>query len=191
MDTNYKEAQALKMIAQEEAKGTKRAQARAEEMRRLFNNRITDTCGWFGRIVEVASHTTRSNKTRVARQGKNDTCVKLAINGKVRYIPAEVKTNGGRIGSLFQSNAPKFVIYSLNLCNSTTGNLPRKLAPVVLTTEDFLAVLEDCNAIKNTNGTNPEAAIQPSSKKMFVRLSEATKFEADRVYTLEEISLGK
>lgn len=187
----YKEKQALALIAEEEAKNTKSAQARATEMRRIYANRATDTCGWFGRLVEVASHYNRSRQVQVARQGKVDTRVKLLVNGKVRNIPAECKTNGGRIGCLLEAGAPRFVVYSLNLCNAGTGNLPRRLAPVVMLREDFLSLLNECNAVKNTNGNNPEPAIQASSKKLFLRLQNATPFEANRVYTLEEISLGK
>lgn len=193
MNTNkYKEAEALQAIATEEARGGKASLARAEEMRRIYERRHIDSCGWFGRIMELASHTNRSRQVRVARQGKQDTFVKIATtNGKYRRMPAECKTNGGRIGSLLQENAPRFVVYSLNLCNAGTGYTPRNLAPVVLLREDFLRVLEECNAVKDTNGNHPEPAIQASSKKMFLRLSEAVKFDPERVYTVEEISLGK
>ena len=187
----YKEKQALALIAEEEAKTGKLAQARATEMRRIYANRATDTCGWFGRLVEVASHTNRSRQVKVARQGKVDTRVRLEVNGKVRSVPAESKTNGGRIGSLYEAGAPRFVVYTMNLCNAGTGNLPRRLAPVVVLREEFLSLLEECNAIKSTNGTNPEPAIQASSKRLYLALQNATPFEANRVYTLEEISLGK
>lgn len=184
-----KEKEALKLIAIEEAKNTKTSKARAEEMKRLFANRCSDTCGWFGRLVEVSNHTKTSRMVKVARQGKNDTVVKLEVNGKVKYIPAEVKTNGGRIGSLLDAKAPMFVVYSMNICNSATTNMVRKIKPKVMLTSDFIEVLKACNAIKNTNGNNPEPAIQVSSKKMYYQLLEATNFEADKVYKLEDIVL--
>lgn len=182
----YKMREAVRLIEAEEARGTKRSLERAEEMRRLLASRVTDEDGWFGRLREVASHTSRSNQVRVARQGKTDACVKLLVNGRVRYEAAEVKTNGGRIASLREAGAPRFVIYSLNLCNAGTSYLPRRTPQVVMRTEDFLKLLEECRALKSTNGRNPEEAIQATSKRLFLAISEGLRFEADRVYKPED-----
>jgi hypothetical protein len=51
-------------------------------------------------------------------------------------------------------------------------------------TEKFLAILEECNATKSTNGTNPEVAIQVTSKKLFIALSEYTlTYDPNHRYT--------
>lgn len=185
----YKMREALRLIEAEEAKGTAQALKRAEEMKRLLASRITDEDGWFGRLAEVASHSARSRQVRVARQGRNDCQVKVLVNGKVRYYPAERKTNGGRIGALREAGAPRFVVYSLNICNAGTSNLPRKVSSRVMRTEDFLALLEECGALKSTNGRNPEEAIQATSKRLFLAISEALPFDADRVYKPEEFEV--
>ena len=85
--------------------------ARAEKMQKYYEGRDVDS-GWFGRITELSIHTTKSRKTRVAKQGKADTHIKFEKNGKIPIFTSEVKTNGGRISSLYEKNAPKFVIYS-------------------------------------------------------------------------------
>ena len=53
-------------------------------------------CGYFGRITENQCARPKSRKKCVSSAGKAD--VHIKYNG--RYIPAEVKTNGGRIDSL-------------------------------------------------------------------------------------------
>lgn len=136
-----------------------------------------------GRVTELASATDRTRKTRVAKQGATDTRIKMNVNGKVHYIACEVKTNGGRIESLYAKNAPKYVIYSMNVQNSIVKT-PRVLAPIVIETKLFLKVLAECNAIKCTNGVNPERAIQATSKKLFARLSDyPIPYDANTIYT--------
>lgn len=150
------------------------------EMLRHFNNAANDS-GAYGRIIEISSHTAKSRKISVASQGKRDTSVKMLVNGKIRYIAAEVKTNGGRIENLYKKGAPRFVVYSMNFHNSLAA---RELAPILIEREKFLQVLQECGAIKSTNGKNPEHAIQVTSKKLYLRLADyPIPYEPDTVYT--------
>lgn len=171
-----------KMIEKELAIGTKAAIARAEKMLAYTQNENDD--GAFGRIVELSSHTEKSRKTRVSKQGEKDTSIKFSVNGKTRYIAAEVKTNGGRIEGLYSPNAPKFVIYSMNVCNSlATYNTSKKVFPTAV----FLEMLETLNAIKSTNGTNPERAIQAVSKKLYTAVSDwSIEYNPNATYTADD-----
>lgn len=183
--TTIKEDYAAELIARELAKGTKQSAERAEIMRAYLANFANDN-GAFGRLFELATARARSNKDRVSAQGKADTFVKVIRNGKAVYLPAEVKTNGGRIESLYAGNAVKLVIVALCFSNSTGT---RFLLPRILPTAQYLRLLEDCGAIKMTNGAHNERAVQPSNKAMYNALCDALEFDADREYTAEELGL--
>ena len=71
------------IIRAELENGTKAARARAEKMQRYAEN--ASDSGAFGRIVELASHTTKSRKNRVGKQGEKDTSIKFAVNGEEGY----------------------------------------------------------------------------------------------------------
>jgi len=185
MKLTDKEKNALEIISKEQEASGKINNARAEKMLKYYEGRDVDS-GWYGRIVELSSHTGKSRKIRVAKQGKADTHIKLEKNGKIRYLPCEVKTNGGRISSLYEKNAPKFVIYSMNVSNSLCKE-PRIIPPVVIKTSDFLQLLEDCNAIKNTNGKNDELAIQAISKQLYQRLLDyPILYDENAIYTEDD-----
>lgn len=171
-----------KMVKAELENGTKAALVRAEKMLAYAKNENDD--GAFGRICELASHTEKSRKTRVSKQGEKDTSIKMLVNGKTRYISAEVKTNGGRIEGLYAPNAPKYVIYSMNVCNSlATYNTTKKVFPTAV----FLEMLETLNAIKSTNGTNPERAIQAVSKKLYNAVSDwPIEYDPNATYTADD-----
>lgn len=171
-----------KMIEKELAIGTKAALERAGKMLVYAQNENDD--GAFGRIMELASHTEKSRKTRVSKQGEKDTSIKMLVNGKTRYVPAEVKTNGGRIEGLYASNAPKFIIYSMSVCNSlATYNTTKKVFPTAI----FLEMLETLNAIKSTNGKNPERAIQAVSKKLYNAVSDwPIEYNPNATYTADD-----
>lgn len=186
-NTNIKQvkafALALDLCALAESVPTMANKARADLALRYVAN-YTD--GTLGRVTELASATDRTHKTRVAKQGADDTHIKMSINGKTKYVACEVKTNGGRIESLYTKNAPKYVIYSMNVQNSLVKT-PRVLAPIVIETKLFLRVLEECNAIKSTNGKNPERAIQATSKKLYARLLEyPIPYDANTTYTADD-----
>lgn len=156
--------------------------ARKANALRHFAN-IENDCGAVGRIREILDKSTFSTAHNFAKQGKADCFV--WVDGK-RYN-AERKTNGGRVGSLYGKKAPKFVVYSMDIDNASTAHQRRVIEPIVMKTSLFLAILEDCGALKSTNGTNPETAIQVSSKKLFLALQEYTlTYNADRRYTAED-----
>lgn len=188
---NEKELRALKMINEIEQLGGKINLMRAEKMRQYFNNRLNDA-GYYGRICELYDHTLNSRVVKVALQGKDDTHFKVLVGDKIKYIAAERKTGGGRIESLYKKSAPKFVIYSFIVQNKLVKE-PRILEPILIPTSLFLQVLEECNAVKNSNGRNPERAIQVTSKKMFERFLEyPIPFDRNETYTLadfEEIEI--
>lgn len=154
--------------------------AKRKEKALYYLSRADINSGAFGRIDELLSRKHHSKKTEVATQGKDDTSV--TVNGK--NYGAERKTNGGRISGI----KSRYVVYSLDICNSTTGNKRRTLEPMVFSLEGFLEILETAGAIKCTNGKKPEQAVQPSSLKMF-RLMEqyGTPFDIDRNYSADEI----
>lgn len=182
-------AKAEAKIAKQEAIGTKASLARAEKMRQYLNG-IENDCGAYGRIIELDTCTKKSTKKRVASQGKNDTYIKMEINGKIRRIACESKINGGRIEQLYKAGAPRFVAYTLDFSNS---NGTRELPQMVIPTSVFLAVLEKLNCIKSTNGTNPERAIQHTKKAWFEWLDNYyLPLDPEAIYTeadFEEIEI--
>ena len=63
----------------------------------------------------------------------------------------------------------------------------RTIEPVIIPTNIFLTALETLGAIKNTNGKNPETAIQVSSKKWYEWLEQwPVEFHTDWDYTEED-----
>ena len=158
---------------------TKEEKLRKANAIRHFENADNDS-GAYGRIREILSKSAHSKQVNFAKQGKADCFV--WVDGK-RYN-AECKTNGGRIGSLYGKNAPKFVVYSMDVCNAGTSHIRREIKQVVMRTEMFLAILEDCKAVKSTNGEHPEPAIQVTSKKLFEVLAGYTlKYDPNRRYS--------
>lgn len=157
---------------------TKAEKARKANAIRHFENADNDS-GAYGRIREILSKSPHSEQVNFAKQGKADCFV--WVDGK-RYT-AECKTNGGRIGSLYGKKAPKFVVYSMDICNAGTSNIRREIKQVVMKTEVFLAILEECGAVKNTNGKQPEPAIQVTSKKLFIALEGYTlRYDPNKRY---------
>ena len=150
-------------------------------------------CGTNGIVTELMCARPNSNKADVSKQGKAD--VHIKYNG--RYIPAEVKTNGGRVDSLLNgTNKAKFVIYALDFTqkhkagkNTPAREEHRHIDPVIIPTAIFLQVLRECNAIKEVahNGIVDGIAIQPSSKKLFQWLENwPVEFHNDWDYTSED-----
>ena len=160
----------------------------AEIMRHTAN--IGHDDGAHGRIFELECASAHSHKTRVSIQGKADVYIHMGKG----YVPAECKTNGGRIGSLRKPNAPKYVIYRLDFIQkhkaSKSGpawDEERHIDPVVIPTAVFLAALDRFGATKSTNGNNPEEAIQVSSKKWFEWLLDwPIPYESGLNYTVED-----
>ena len=170
---------------------------RNEKARVILANTADD--GREGRVFELDCARPASHKISVSKQGQVDVSIKMEINGKIRYIPAECKTNGGRIDDLLTGkNKSAFVIYRLQFTqkHKATKTAPareeKRLIPaVVVPTDLFLQMLTECNAIKAVahNGVQDGLAIQPSSKKMYERLTayienygECVLFDRERTY---------
>lgn len=170
---------------------------RAENVTAILANTTDD--GREGKAFELECARPASHKTTVSAQGRVDVSIKIEIDGKIRYIPAECKTNGGRIDDLLTGkNKSAFVIYRLQFTqkHKATKTAPareenRTIPAVVIPTALFLQMLTECNAIKAVahNGVQDGLAIQPSSKKMYERLlayienyGDCVLFDRERTY---------
>ena len=75
----------------------------ANMARHLMNNADD---GRFGRAFELTCARLNSHKTCVSKQGQVDVSVKFIDgNGKVKYVPCEAKTNGGRVDELLNDSS--------------------------------------------------------------------------------------
>ena len=170
---------------------------RSEKAEKILEN--TADSGRFGRAFELSCARTNSAKISVSKQGQKDISVKMEINGKIRYIPAECKTNGGRIDDLLNGkNKSPFIVYRLQFIqkHKATKTAPereeiRSIPAVIVPTELFLQMVKECNALKaiNHNGVQDGIGIQPSSKKMYERLTayienygDCVLFDNERTY---------
>ena len=151
--------------------------------------------GAMGRAFELSCARAGSHKTCVSKQGKVDVSVKVVVNGKARYMPAECKTNGGRVDDLLNgSNKSAFVIYQLTFVQKHKATKKadaweevRSVPAVIVPTALFLQMLTECNAIKAIahGGVQDGIAIQPSSKRMFERLTAYIENFPDMVFSPE------
>ena len=170
---------------------TKYQKAREEKIA-YYYSRLSINPGAWGCIQELKSVSANSKKIAVSKQGEND--IYIHINSKRANVPAERKTNGGRIESLRKSNAPRYVVYSMRFVqkhkagkNTEAWDELREIEPVVIPTAVFLNALDRFGATKSTNGKNPEEAIQVSSKKFFEWLLDwPIPFDPDLVYNEED-----
>ena len=155
-------------------KNTK-ALKKEQSIQYLLSN-ISDD-GRFGKAKEVERRLTLSNNHKVATQGKTDLYVRFDINGKVKYINAESKINGGRVNDLLdKSNKAKYVIYSLEFDQKHKASKShdeyiehRIVTDKIIPTSLFCEKLIEFNAIKTVrhNGIVDGIAIQPSNKKWY------------------------
>lgn len=144
----------------------------------FWQERIDINDGARGKIFELECATKNSKKTDIGEVNESD--VYIHVGGKNANIKAEVKTNGGRIESLINGKNPaKYVIYRLDIdIKLPAGKTKpariehRHVDPVVIPTDVFINALIRFNAIKNTNGKQPERAIQVTSKKLYNWLLE-------------------
>lgn len=145
----------------------------------------TNDSGRFGRAFELECARVKSRKVRVSEQNEIDVHIKMYVNDKITYVPAECKTNGGRVDELLNGTTKaKYVIYRLNFTQKLKNSVDvREIPPVVIPVDLFLEMLEDVNAIKaiNKNGEFDGYGIQVSSKKMFLRLAEYVDNYGDAV----------
>ena len=139
-----------------------------------YYENATHDDGAKGKAFELECARLLSHKTTVAKQGEIDVKIKMYVNDKITYVPAECKINGGRIDSLIDgTNKAKFVIYKLHYIQKLKDRVEeRNIEPVVIPTELFINMLTEINAIKTVahGGIVDGLAIQPSSKKMYNRL---------------------
>lgn len=151
--------------------------------------------GAMGRAFELSCARAGSRKTCVSKQGKVDVSVKVVVNGKAKYLPAECKTNGGRVDDLLcGSNKSAFVIYQLTFTQKHKATKKadaweevRSVPAVIVPTALFLQMLTECNAIKAIahGGVQDGIAIQPSSKRMYERLTAYIENFPDMVFSPE------
>ena len=147
---------------------------RIKEIARIKRNIFDD--GRNGKAFELMCAREKSHKTKVAEQNEIDVSIKMEVNGKIRYIPAECKTNGGRVDEFLNGTSKaKFVIYRLDFTQKLKNSVDeRKIPPVIVPVDLFVNMLKECNAIKaiNRHGKLDGYGIQCSSKKIFLRLAE-------------------
>lgn len=148
-----------------------------------------------GRAFELMCAREKSHKVTVSKQGERDVFVRVVANDKVKYLPAECKTNGGRVNDLLDgSNKSRFVIYKLDFVqkHKATKKAPawdeiRSTPALLIPTHLFTAMLIDCNAVKEVahKGIVDGIAIQPSSKRMYQRLTAYAENFPDMVFSPE------
>ena len=143
--------------------------------------------GMYGKVKELTSHDSKSTITRVQAQNHNDAYI--IIDGKRK--PLEVKTNGGRVASLYKLNAKaranRYIAYTLDF--TVKAGKPRKDGTCkpeehryfsgVMTVAKFIEILETTKATKiiGHNESDREVAIQSDSKKLYKALVESNAIE--------------
>lgn len=138
--------------------------------------------GAFGKMRELEETRENSLKTKVSAASRPDNYFRL--NGKAQAY--EYKTNGGRVGKIVESlkrGKDGYIVYEMNLCNSTTKGKQRVVLPVIMTYSMFMELLESSGALR-LNSRDSEPCIQPSNKEFFVRLSDyPLAFDKTQEYT--------
>lgn len=140
--------------------------------------RLNGDDGIKGKVIEVISCVPKSNKKRVAKQGKSD--FTLRVDNKL--VPCERKTNGGRIDGI----KTKYIVYSIDINNSCgTCYIP----PKVLKTETFINALYELKAVKTVrhNGVVDGLAIQVSNRKLWKWLESQNDFDRTKNYNSIDI----
>lgn len=137
--------------------------------------------GCMGCVAEMLTATSNSKKSTIANTGKPDCFIKYrSASGKVIPVTVERKTNGGRIQTIetdfskAEKMSGKYVVYSLDICNKSTGYLRRYVPAVVIPKQLFIAKLIEFNAIKPMyhDGVLDGYGIQASKKPLYLWLSE-------------------
>jgi hypothetical protein len=179
------------------AMSSKYEEIRKEEENRILSN-VRDYCGRNGRASELRHANTKSRKVKVASQNAIDDYIKVNMNGKIRYIGAENKINGGRLDQIFTDSRIKYVIYEMidlpipQSKKAKAENRPteyRNVPAVVIPKNLFLAKLKEFNAIKviNRNGQFDGYGIQATSKKWYEWLLDyPVLWEKDYTYEIWE-----
>lgn len=141
-----------------------------------FHENNANDPGGRGRAFELMCAREKSHKCRVAEQNEIDVYIKMEVNGKIVYVPAECKTNGGRIDEMLNGTTKaKYIIYRLEFTQKLKNSVEvRTVPPVVIPVSLFIDALHEINAIKavNKKGVLDGYGIQVSSKKLYLRLLE-------------------
>jgi hypothetical protein len=156
-------------------------------------NSTTDICGGKARARELMCAREKSHKTKVAEQNEIDVYIKILRDGKPCYVPAECKTNGGRVDEMLNGTTKaKYVIYWLDFTQKLKNSVDvRVLPPVVIPTDLFMAMLDSLGIIKaiNRHGVLDGYGIQVSSKKLYITLqnyiedyAEAVLFDNEKTF---------
>lgn len=139
-----------------------------------FHEHNTNDCGGKGRAFELMCAREKSRKCTVSEQNEVDVHIKMIVNGKVKYVPAECKTNGGRVDELLNDTTKaEFIIYRLQYTQKLKNSVDERIVPpVIIPVKLFLNLLQEINAIKviNKHGEFDGYGIQVSSKKLYSRL---------------------
>jgi hypothetical protein len=147
-------------------------------------------CGLYGKVKELTSHDSKSTIVRVQAQSKNDSYI--IIDGKRK--PLEVKTNGGRIASLYKLSAKareaRYIAYTLDF--TVKAGKPRKdgtckpeehrYVNALMTVAQFIEIVEATKATKviGHNDSDREIAVQSDSKKLYKALIDGNFMEYHR-----------
>jgi len=160
---------------------SKTEQARILNAIAIMNS--NDDNGKYGKLFELWTATeTTSRKKQVARQNKVDLYIK--IDGK-RYT-CECATNGHKFYDK-DINKTDFVIYFLNVCNSTTKNKRVMIEPRIIPSQDFWHTILTYNLYKETskNGASYGKNIQPSSRYLWEYLKEQPIYKENGISFIE------
>ena len=155
--------------------------------------------GLYGKVAELLAHDDKSTITRVQAQNRNDNYI--IVNGKRK--PCEVKTNGGRVGTLFtmseRSQESHFIAYKLDFIvkagkprkDGTCKPAEHRKAYKVMTVKAFVQLLEETGATKVIGHTESdrEIAVQSDSKKLYKALLSGGYADYERGGTYEEWEL--
>lgn len=157
-----------------QAKAARNDAQRANSIAYYLSNPADD--GRHGKVFEVECSRPLSAKTRLAKQGEPDVSVKFDIDGKIRYVIAECKTNEGRVdGLLSGKNRAKYTIYRLNFTQKHKGGKSgpweehKEIPAVIIPTAVFIAALRRFNAlhIVRNKRSGDGVAIQKSNKLLY------------------------
>lgn len=143
--------------------------------------------GCLGCCAEMLTATTNSTKVTISNTGRIDCHIKFkSSSGYVIPVSCERKTNGGRIETIegefskAEHIEGKYIVYSLDICNTSTSGKRRYVPAVVIPRLLFIEKLIEFNAIKKVYKYVEETGeryldgygIQASSKKLYAWLAD-------------------
>lgn len=175
--------------------GSKRDEKRLEKAWMMYTTNYRGD-GCMGCVAEILTATTHSHKVTVSNVGRNDCYIKFqAASGAIISLTAERKTNGGRVRTLesefsrAEEMNGRFVIYSMDVCNSGTSYLRRHVDAVVIPRKLFISKLNDLGAIKaiNKHGELDGFGIQVTNKPLYEWLSDwPVVYDRNAIYRDED-----